>query len=177
MSWTPGVDTDAAMSKTPSSPSPSSSSSARGFMGVLGWILLLPSALTALGAAWLILTGTNLVGNTRSAEGRVVAHQAAQLNQGRGSGQHSVVEFSAHDGRTLRVVDSLLRRGGAVHKIGEAVTVRYPANDPLQAQISGSAWLKTLMGLGLLVFSTIGMFVGWLLLRLRPKAAAPAVAR
>lgn len=154
-----------------------SNTSYRSFLGPLGWIFLFPSALTALGAVWLILTGANVVGDTRSAEGRVVAHQASQLNQGRVTGQHSVVEFAAHDGRTLRVVDSLLRKGGAVHKIGEAVTVRYPASDPLQAQISSSAWIKTLMGVGLLFFSTIGMLVGWLMLRLRPKTAPTATAR
>ncbi len=153
-----------------------SDSSYRSFLGPLGWIFLVPSVLTALGAVWLILTGANVVGDTRSAEGRVVAHQAAQLNQGRVTGQHSVVEFAAHDGRTLQVVDSLLRKGLAVHKIGETVTVRYPANDPQQAQISSSAWIKTFMGVGLLFFSTIGIFVGWLLLRLRPKAGAKATA-
>ncbi len=147
------------------------------FFGPLGWFFQLPSALTALGAAWLIATGMNVVGNMRSVDGRVVAHEAAQLNQGRGTGKHSVVEFSAHGGRTMRVVDSLLRQGGAVHKIGETVTLRYPASDPMQAQISGSAWIKTFMGIGLLFFSTIGMFVGWLLLlRLRPKALPPAAA-
>ncbi len=77
----------------------------------------------------------------------------------------------------MRFVDSLLRRGGAVHKIGETVTVRYPAGDPAQAQISGSAWIKTFIGVIILFFSTIGVAVGWLLLRLRPKSAPPATAR
>ncbi|MES2952398.1 MAG: DUF3592 domain-containing protein [Pseudomonadota bacterium] len=155
----------------------SNTSSYRSFLGPLGWIILLPSVLTAVGAVWLILTGASLVGDMRSAEGRVVAHQDAFLSQGRTTGKHSVVEFATHDGRSLRVVDSLLRRGGAVHKIGETVTVRYPAGDPLQAQISGSAWIKTLMGVGLLFFSTIGLAVGGLLLRLRPKAAPPVAGR
>ncbi len=153
-----------------------SDSSYRSFLGPLGWIFLVPSVFTALGAVWLILTGANVVGDTRSAEGRVVAHQASQLNQSRGMGKLSVVEFAAHDGRTLRVVDSLVRQGMAVHKIGETVTVRYPASDPMQAQISSSAWIKTFMGIGLLFFSTIGMLVGWLMLRLRPKKAPFAAA-
>lgn len=148
-----------------------SKTSLRRFLGPLGWFLLVPSALTALGAAWLIATGTSLVGDMRSAKGRVVAHQTAFLNQGRGMGQRSVVEFTAHDGRTVQVVDSLLRQRAAVHAMGETVTVRYPTNDPLQAQISGSAWVKTIAGVALLFFSSIGMFVGWLLLRLRGKAA------
>ena len=144
----------------------------RRFLRPLGWFLLLPSALTALGAAWLIAKGMNFAGDLRSAEGRVVAHQTAFLNQGRGSGQYSVVEFSAHDGRSFRVVDALLRQHAAVHALGETVTVRYPVADPSRAQISGSAWIKTVIGLGLLVFSSISMVMGYLLLRWHRKMEA-----
>lgn len=153
-----------------------SSTSIRRFFGPLGWLLLLPSAFTALGAAWLIATGMNVVGDMRSAKGHVVAHQTVSLAQGRGMGLHSVVKFTAHDGRSMEFVDSLARQHAAVHTVGEIVNVRYPVDDPSQAQISGSAWIKTIIGVVLLIFSSIGVLVGWLLLRLRHRAEPTAAA-
>lgn len=141
--------------------------SLRSLMGPLGWFLLLPSMLAALGGAWLIVSGAQLGGDTRSAQGRVVAHQTAQLR--RSIGQHSVVEFAVPDGSTVRVVDALVRQGGAVHTIGESVTVGYPAADPSQAQISSTSWVTTFLGAIMLFVSCIGMALGGLLLRLRPK--------
>ena len=44
-----------------------SSSTFRRFFGLLGWILLVPSALTALGAAWLLASGMNMLGDTHTA--------------------------------------------------------------------------------------------------------------
>lgn len=146
-------------------------------MGLMGWFILLPSVLIALGAVWLILTGVDVVGDTRSAEGRVIAHRATQIKQGRALGKLSVVEFAAHDGRSYTVVDSLVRMNAAAHIIGEKVTVRYPTNDPSQAQISGSAWIKTIWGVAMLFSSSIGMLLGWLLLRFRPKAVSPVAAQ
>ena len=37
-----------------------STSTFRRFFGLLGWVLMVPSALTALGAAWLLASGMNL---------------------------------------------------------------------------------------------------------------------
>ncbi|CAN7724926.1 DUF3592 domain-containing protein [Acidovorax sp. LjRoot66] len=148
------------------------------FLGLLGWFLLLPGALSALGAAWLLAVSLNLVGDMRSAQGRVVALVPGTVGtQGRlGQGSKSVVEFTAHDGRTLHVTDPVLRRLQAEHAIGEAVTVRYPAKDPLQAEISSSRWIKSFIGIAMLLAGLVATAVGGLLLRLRPKPvmAAPA---
>lgn len=148
----------------------------RPFLGVLGWILLVPGALTALGAAWLLASSLNLVGDMRSAEGRVVALVPGTVGtMGRAAhGSKSMVEFTAHDGRTLRVTDPVLRRLQAEHAIGEAVTVRYPAKDPLQAEISSSRWIQGFIGFAMLLAGLVGMSVGGLLLRLRPKPAMAA---
>lgn len=156
----------APMVATPASSPPSS---LRRILGLLGWFVLLPSALTVLGAAWL-LGGSLPGGDMRTAPGRVVGHETTQLH--RSVGEKSVVEFAAHDGRTLRVVDSLVRQGAAVHKVGEAVTVRYPAQDPLQAEIGGSSIVKRVLGWALLLCGGLGMLAGWLLLRLRPVSPA-----
>ncbi|QTN30179.1 DUF3592 domain-containing protein [Rhodoferax sp. AJA081-3] len=152
-----------------------SNTSYRGFLGLLGWIFLVPSVLSALVAVWLIYTGAYVAGDVRSAEGRVVAHRAEQNKRSRW-GNHSVVKFSLPDGRSVVFEDAVARRGGAEHAIGETVTVRYRSSDPQQAQISGSAWIQTLLGVGWLLFSTIGILVGWLMLRLRPKATPPVAA-
>ncbi len=141
----------------------------RRFFGLLGWFVLLPSVLTVLGAVWL-LGGSLSGGDMHTAPGRVVGHETTKLH--RSVGEKSVVEFAAHDGRTLRVVDALVRQGGAVHKVGEAVTVRYPAHDPLQAEIGGSSIVKRVLGWALLLFGGLGMLAGWLLLRLRPVSPA-----
>lgn len=149
--------------------SPSASSSpVRRFLGLLGGFLLATSLLTGLGAAWMVF-GTGGSGGLRTAQGRVVAHETAQLK--RSSGQRSVVEFTAHDGRSVRVTDALVRQGQAVHRVGESVTVRYPAADPAQAEIGSSFWIRTVAGWVLLVFSGLGALAGWLLWRLRPRAA------
>lgn len=149
----------------------------RRFFGVLAWLLLVPSALTALGAAWMLASGLNLLGDSRTAEGRVVGHQDVTVgtSQQRAFAQHSIVEFVTSDGRAVRFTDSVARRNQAVHKVGEAVTVRYPAKDPAQAEISGSTGLKVVIGAVLLLFSAIGVGAGVLLLRFRPRAAPSAV--
>lgn len=150
------------------------SSTSRRLLSVLGWLLLVPSGLTALGAAWLLASSLGLGSDTRTVAGRVVGHEASRLKLS--MGQKSIVEFSAHDGRTLRVADPLVRQGGAIHKVGEAVKVRYPAQDPVQAQIVGSVLVQGFIGGVLLLFSALGVLAGWLLLWLRPRGAAPAAA-
>lgn len=149
-------------SSTPSSP-------VRRFLGLLGGFLLAMGLLTGLGAAWMVF-GMGGGGDMRTAQGRVVAHETAQLK--RGSGQRSVVEFTAHDGRSLRVTDALVRQGQAAHEVGESVAVRYPAADPAQAEIGSSFWILRVVGWVLLVFSGLCMLAGALLWRLRPRAAA-----
>jgi hypothetical protein len=150
------------------------SSTSHRLLSVLGWLLLVPSGLTALGALWLLASSLGLGSDTRTVAGRVVGHEASRLKLS--TGQKSIVEFSAHDGRTLRVADPLVRQGGAIHKVGETVKVRYPAEDPVQAQIVGSVLVQGFIGGVLLLFSALGVLAGWLLLWLRPRSAAPAAA-
>lgn len=150
------------------------SSTSHRLLSVFGWLLLVPSGLTALGALWLLTSSLGLGSDTRTVAGRVVGHEASRLKLS--TGQKSIVEFSAHDGRTLRVADPLVRQGGAVHKVGEAVKVRYPVDDPVQAQIVGSVLVQGFIGGILLLFSALGVLAGWLLLWLRPRGAAPAAA-
>lgn len=78
-----------------------STSTFRRFFGFLGWILLVPSALTALGAAWLLASGMNMLGDTHTAKGRVVAHEEIMTGAAhrRGLAKKSIVEFAAGDGR------------------------------------------------------------------------------
>ncbi|KRD26561.1 hypothetical protein ASE39_20270 [Acidovorax sp. Root267] len=150
------------------------STSFRRFFGLLGWLLLVPGALMAVAASWLLATGLHIVGDTHSAKGRVVAHESAVAGPAhrQAHGKKSVVEFVAKDGRTVRFTDSLVRRLQAVHDVGDAVTVRYPAHNPSLAEISGSTTLKVFMGALGLLFGAVGMAAGWLLLRLRPRAPA-----
>lgn len=143
----------------------------RRVLGIFGWVLLVPSGLTALVSLWLLASSLGLGSDTRTVAGRVVGHESARLK--RGGGQKSVVEFSAHDGRTLRVADPMVRQGFAVHKVGEAVKVRYRADDPVQAEIVGSVFVQGLVSGVLLLLSTVGVLAGWLLLRLRPRCATP----
>ncbi|MGS5089093.1 DUF3592 domain-containing protein [Hydrogenophaga sp. A37] len=151
-----------------------STSTVRRFFGLLGWILLVPSALTALGSAWLLASSLNFSGEMQTAQGRVVGHHDSFVGTStrRGFAQQSIVEFVASDGRTLRFTDSVLRQLQAVHEVGETVTVRYPVNDPSSAEIGSSGVLKVFIGSILLLFSGVGMAIGWLLLRLRPKPAS-----
>ncbi len=153
-----------------------STSTVRRFFGLLGWILLVPSALTALGAAWMLSSGLGMLGGTHTATGRVVAHQEVRTgSQGRRSlAWQSIVEFATSDGRTHRFTDGVGRQGQAVHDIGETVTVRYDAKDPSRAEIGSSTTFKVLGGGVLLLFSGVGVLVGWVLLRLRSKAGAVA---
>ena len=151
-----------------------SNASLRRFLGLMGWIFLLPNAPIALGALWLMFTGISVVGDMRSAEGRVVAHQPVQQYAPRRTANLSVVDFVAHDGRKFSFVDSLVRRNAAEHTIGEKVTVRYPANDPSQAKIGSSAWFSTIFGGIVLTGSSVCMLLGWLMLRFRPKATTIA---
>ncbi|WP_405001068.1 DUF3592 domain-containing protein [Hydrogenophaga palleronii] len=132
----------------------------------------MPSALTALGAAWLLASSLNTLDNMQTAQGRVVGHQDAVVGPStrRAFGQQSIVEFVASDGRSLRFTDDVVRQLQAVHDVGEKVTVRYPANDPSKAEISSSSMVKVFIGAVLLLFSGIGLVLGWLLLRLSPKA-------
>lgn len=132
-------------------------------------MVLFPSVLTALGAAWILASGLNMLGDMHSATGRVVAHQDVFVGPSHKSAlaQHSIVEFVANDGRTLRFTDSLARQLQAVHKIGETVTVRYSSQNPSQAEISSSTTLKIFIGAVMLLFSAIGIAVGWVMLRLR----------
>lgn len=148
----------------------------RQFLGLLGWVLLVPGALTALGAAWLLASSLNLVGDMRSAPGRVVALvPGTSGTMGRTAhGSQSMVEFTTHEGQTLRVTDPVLRRLQAQHSVGESVTVRYPSRDPSQAEIGSSRWIKGLIGVGLLLAGLVGMAVGGLLLRFRPRPAMAA---
>ena len=151
--------------------STTSTSTVRRFFGLLGWILLVPSALTALGSAWLLASSLNFSGEMQTAQGRVVGHHDSFVGASsrRALAQQSIVEFVASDGRTLRFTDSVLRQLQAVHEVGETVTVRYPAHDPSRAEIGSSGMLKVFIGSVLLLFSGVGMAVGWLLLRLRPR--------
>ena len=148
----------------------------RRFFGLLGWILLVPSVLMAVGAAWMLASGLGMLGGTHTATGRVVAHQDVTVGTStrRGFARHSIVEFVAADGRTHRFTDGVARRNQAVHDIGETVTVRYDAKDPSRAEIGSSTTFKVLGGGVLLLFSGVGVLVGWLLLRLRSKAGAVA---
>lgn len=141
----------------------------RRFFGLLGWLILLPSVLAALGAAWILASGLNMLGNMHTAKGRVVAHHEVYVGPShkRALAQHSIVEFVASDGRTLRFTDALARQLQAVHKVGEPVTVRYSTQDPSQAEISSSTTLKIIIGAVMLLFSAIGMAAGWVMLRLR----------
>lgn len=151
-----------------------SSTSFRRFFGLVGWLLLVPGALTAVAASWLLATSLHLVGDTRSAKGRVVAHESVVTGSSsrQAHGKKSVVEFVANNGRTVRFTDSLVRQLQAVHDVGDTVTVRYPANSPSQAEISSSNTLKIFLGAVWLLFSAVGMAAGWLLLRLRPRVPA-----
>src|SRR3989344_1987056 len=131
-----------------------STSTFRRFFGLLGWILLVPSALTALGAAWLLASGMNILGDTHTAKGRVVAHEEIMTGAAhrRGLAKKSIVEFAAGDGRRFRFT--------------------HPAQDPPQAEISSPAAVKIVAGTVMLLSSAIGMALGWLLLRLRPRSVA-----
>ena len=150
------------------------SSTFRRFFGLLGWILLVPSALTALGAAWLLASGMNMLGDTHTARGRVVAHEEIMTGatHRRGLAKKSIVEFVAGDGRRFRFTDSVARQQQAIHEVGETVSVRYSAQDPSQAEISSSTAVKIVAGTVMLLSSAIGMALGWLLLRLRPRSVA-----
>src|SRR3989344_3164767 len=119
----------------------------RRFFGLLGWILLVPSALTALGAAWLLASGMNMLGDTHTAKGRVVAHE-------------EIMTGAAH------------RQQQAIRVVGKPVSVRSSAQDPSQAEISSSTAVKIVAGTVMLLSSAIGMALGWLLLRLRPRSVA-----
>lgn len=143
----------------------------RRFLGLLGWVFLVPSLLVAPGAAWMVF-GIGGGSDLRTAQGRVVAHQSVQLK--RSFGERSVVDFTAHDGRSFRVADPLVRQGHAIHKIGESVTVRYPAADPAQAEIGSSSSIRSAIGWVLLIASAAGVALGGLLLRLRPKTSVVA---
>ncbi|RYF76137.1 MAG: DUF3592 domain-containing protein [Comamonadaceae bacterium] len=148
----------------------------RQFFGIIGWILLVPSSLTALGAAWMLASGMNMLGGTHTAQGRVVAlHElfVGPANR-KGMAHQSVVEFATPEGRTVRFTDSMARQNQAAHKVGENVTVRYDAKDPSQAEISSSSIVKVVFGAIMFFGSAVGMAVGWLLLRLRSKAGAIA---
>lgn len=151
-----------------------STSTFRRFFGLLGWILLVPSALTALGAAWLLASGMNMLGDTYTARGRVVAHEEIMTGPAhrRGLAKKSIVEFAAGDGRRFRFTDSVARQQQAIHEVGETVSVRYSAQDPSQAEISSSTAVKIVAGTVMLLSSAIGMALGWLLLRLRPRSVA-----
>ena len=153
-----------------------SSATVRRFFGFLGWILLVPSALTALGAAWMLASGLGMLGGTHTATGHVVAHHEVKTGPAhrRGLSRQSIVEFATSDGRTQRFTDGVARQGGAVHDIGESVTVRYDAQDPSRAEISSSTTVKMVFGTVMLLGSAVGMAVGGLLLRLRSKAGAIA---
>lgn len=139
-------------------------------------MLLVPSSLTALGAAWMLASGMNMLGGTHTAQGRVVAlHELFVGSANRkGMAHQSVVEFVTQEGRTVRFTDSMARQNQAAHKVGESVTVRYDAKDPSQAEISTSSIVKIVFGAVMLLGSAVGMAVGWLLLRLRSKAGAIA---
>ena len=147
-------------------------SRSRLLLGWLGWLLLVPSCLTALAALWLLASGTGFGSDTRSTTGRVVAHEQVRLKTSQA--QKSVFEFKAEDGRTLRVVDTLARQQAAIHRIGESVRVRYPAGQPEHAKIAGSVVVQMVIGGVLLLVSGVGIAAGTLFLRLRPRAAARA---
>src|SRR3990167_1720668 len=117
-----------------------STSTFRRFFGLLGWILLVPSALTALGAAWLLASGMNMLGDTHTAKGRVVAHEEIMTGPShrRGLAKKSIVEFAAGDGRRFRVTDSVARQQQPTQGVGEPVSVRSPPQAPSQAEISSS---------------------------------------
>ena len=153
-----------------------SSATVRRFFGLLGWILLVPSALTAMGAAWMLASGLGMLGGTHTATGRVVAHHEVKTGPAHRSGlsRQSIVEFATSDGRTQRFTDGVARQGGAVHDIGESVTVRYDAQDPSRAEIGSSTAVKVLGGGVMLLFSGVGVLAGWLLLRLRRRAGSIA---
>lgn len=136
----------------------------RRLLGLLSGFVFIASLLTAMGAAWMVFGMGG--GELRTAQGRVVAHQDVQLK--RAPGARSIVEFAAHDGRSYRVTDTLVRQGQAVHEVGEPVTVRYSAADPAQAEIGSSSWLRVIVGWVLLAASVAGIAAGGLLLRL-PK--------
>ncbi|MGP1630516.1 MAG: DUF3592 domain-containing protein [Giesbergeria sp.] len=148
----------------------------RRFFGVIGWLLLVPSTLTALVAVWLLASGMNMLGDTDTAQGRVVALHERFLGsaQRKGIAHQSVVEFVTKDGRAVRFTDSLARQHHAAHKVGESVTVRYPAKNPSQAEISSSTTVKVVFGTAMLLGSAVAMVLGGLLLRLRSKAGAIA---
>lgn len=153
-----------------------SSAHVRRFLGLLGWVLLVPSVLTALASAWMLASGLGMLGGTHTATGRVVAHHDLSTGPAhrRGLSRQSVVEFTASDGRIHRFTDAVARQGHAVHKIGETVTVRYHAADPVRAEIGGSTAVKVLGGGAMLVFSGLGVLAGWLLVRLRRRAGDAA---
>jgi len=135
-----------------------------------------PSTLTALGAAWMLASGMNMLGGTHTTQGRVVALQELFVGPAnrKGMAHKSVVEFVTADGRAVRFTDSMARQNQAAHKVGESVTVRYDAKDPSQAEISSSSIVKVVFGAVMLLGSAVGMGLGGLLLRLRSKADAIA---
>ncbi|PJI96049.1 uncharacterized protein DUF3592 [Acidovorax sp. 69] len=151
-----------------------STSTFRRFFGLLGWFLLVPSTLTALGAAWILASGMNMLGDTHNVKGRVVGHEEIMTGppHRRGLAKKSIVEFVASDGRTFSFTGSVARQQQAIHKLGETVAVRYSAKSPSQAEISSSTTVKIVVGAVMLLSSAIGMVFGGLLLRLRPRATA-----
>lgn len=124
----------------------------------------------------MLASGLGMLGGTQTATGRVVAHQEITTGPAhrRGLSRQSIVEFATGDGRTQRFTDAVARQGHAIHKMGETVTVRYDARDPLRAEIASSTTVKVLGGGVLLAFSSVGVLAGWLLLRLRRKSGAIA---
>jgi hypothetical protein len=148
----------------------------RRLLGLLGWFLLVPGGLTSLGALWILSSSMNLWTGTHSVTGRVVGHEQVRLqNHQRASlAQKSVVEFTAQDGRHFRVVDPVGRQLNAVHKVGESVKLRYPARKPEDAQIASSVMVQGFIGGVMLLFGAAGVLAGGLILRFRPRAAAPA---
>ena len=139
---------------------------------VAGWAVLAPAVFGLLGSLWLLVSALDW-GDTRTARGRVVGHQPAKLKLTTGS--RSIVEFTDHAGRSVSVVDATVRLNHAIHKLGEAVTVRYPARDPAQAEIAGASWVRLVLGIAMLIASAVGLLAGGLLLRAsRPSRPAPA---
>ncbi len=141
----------------------------------LGIVILLPSVPTALAGLWMIGSGGTWWGDVQRTEGRVVALQTAHLNLGKGYGAHSIVEFKSHDDHITRVTDPVLRLGGAMHKVGDVVSVRYPKDEPEQAQISSSSLMQTIFGTVLIIVGGGGGAIGLIMFRFgRRRAPVPA---
>lgn len=151
-----------------------SSSLTRRLLGLLGWFLLVPGAFAAIGAVWILGTSMNLWTGTHSVTGRVVAHEEVRVHKNLSANvaRKSVVEFTAQDGRHYRVTDTVARQQAAVHKLGQAVSMRYPAGQPEQAQIAGSIVVQVVIGGVMLLCGAAGVLAGALVLRFRPRAVA-----